>query len=559
MCRARQSIIAARLVATMTVAVVASACNGVIGEPDPPSTTAPSGSGDPTDEVLIAPYANSGWPTQHADSANDRHVPTALGDSYELGWSSLGSAVVLSSPIVGADGRILVTTALGPGHSNLHAFDAAGSVLWETEPWEPGPEAAGVDSCAGLFSPVADDEGDVYLTDCDQLWAFYPSGDLKWVIDLPAAPARSPYQEDTRQVPFNPLSGLMIQPAGELVGLTVFGQVIIVDRDDGEELVAPFTLPALPGGEVDVALQTPALWSGRDIDPDVIDPALQMLSGGVFPNPNPPAQDADGTVYVVARSDVSAEWMVYTLRIDRSESGEGSVFVNWSQTLGAAPASAPALSEDRSLLFVADRAGTVRAVDTESGVLRWTVEAGATGSPVAVSPDGPVLVATTTGDVVALADDGAVEWTSTVAAETASIYGTVDGLGGPTVQVVGSPVVTDHSVVLSLEVSYALGDDDGGDDVASRVPVHGEIVSLDAVDGARTSILATRRGDGNGQVTMSTINGVLVAPNSCARSTSSSTAFEEVAFRVRFAGYAVDDFTCGVDVFRPTDRPAATG
>lgn len=561
---------AARVGVALCVAIVGASCSGMLGDHNDASTTSTDAAGDPTEEVLIAPYARSGWPTQHADSANDRHVPTTTADGYELVWSALQNAVVLSAPTVGADGRMFVTTALGEGRRNLHAFDAAGSILWESDAWSAPDRTApdsdtsdsslGVDSCAGLFSPVIDDAGDLYLTDCDQLWAFHGSGELKWVIDLPEAPSRSPFQDESRSVAFNPLSGIMIQPNGELVGTTVFGQLLVLDRETGEETVPSFTLPALPSEPTVAAVANANLWAGRDIDPQIIEPALQLQVGGVFPSPNVAAQDSEGTVYMVARSDVGDGWTVYAVEIDRSAPEGGSIFVLWNQKLGAAVASSPALSNDREQLYVSDQGGTVWAVGAKSGAVAWTAEIDAAGSPVAASPGGLIAVATISGGVVALSDQGEVQWSADLGAVTA--YGEVDGLDGPIVRVVGAPVVTDSAVVANVEVSYAISDDSGSSSDEEipviGVPVHAEIVALSAQNGTRNSILATRYGDGNGQVTISTINGILVAPNSCARSTATSDATQEVAFRVRFAGYAADDMRCGVDAFRPTTRAAAT-
>ena len=132
-----------------------------------------------------APYSPGGWSTLHQGPDNRKLVPRAPIEGPYRRWTALAGASVLTAPTLSPDGRTLyVTTGKAVGHSNLHAFDLEGQILWQSEPWQSAER--GVDPCAILSSPIVDREGDVYIGDCNQLFAYRPGGELKWVVPLPA-------------------------------------------------------------------------------------------------------------------------------------------------------------------------------------------------------------------------------------------------------------------------------------------------------------------------------------------------------------------------------------
>ena len=130
-------------------------------------------------------YSPGGWATLHRGRANRKLAPkVTLGHDYRV-WTALAGSAVLTAPTMSPDGRTLyVTTGRAVGNSNLHAFDLDGELLWQSEPWR-GPEQ-GVDPCAILSSAIVDHHGDLYIGDCNQLFAFRSDGSLKWVVPLPS-------------------------------------------------------------------------------------------------------------------------------------------------------------------------------------------------------------------------------------------------------------------------------------------------------------------------------------------------------------------------------------
>ncbi|MEM9176006.1 MAG: hypothetical protein AAGC67_12295, partial [Myxococcota bacterium] len=120
-------------------------------------------------------YAAGGWSTLHRSPANRKFVPHAALDTARVNRHLLEGAAVLTAPTFTPDGNtFFVTTGRGPGASNLHAFDRDGQALWSAPAFTD--PASGVDPCAILSSAIVDEAGDLYLGDCNQLFAFHADG-----------------------------------------------------------------------------------------------------------------------------------------------------------------------------------------------------------------------------------------------------------------------------------------------------------------------------------------------------------------------------------------------
>ncbi len=176
-------------------------------------------------------------------------------------WTALEGAAVLTAPTLGPDGRTLfVTTGRSVGHSNLHAFDLDGALLWASTPWRDG--TSGVDPCAILSSAIVDREGDLYIGDCNQLFAFRSDGSRKWVVPLPAIQEGDWRPSESLSV--NALTTAILTADGDILGVTNFGDVIVVDRETGESksdsMRLPGHLPSAstgPSGSATRSAQTP--------------------------------------------------------------------------------------------------------------------------------------------------------------------------------------------------------------------------------------------------------------------------------------------------------------
>ena len=129
-------------------------------------------------------YARGGWSTHHRGPANRKLVGSVeLAKAYST-WTTLSGAAILTAPTVSPDEQTpYVTTGRAKGESNLHAMTLDGEPLWSAAAWTSPDD--GVDPCAVLSSPIVDAKGDVYIGDCNQLFAFRPDGEIKWIAPLP--------------------------------------------------------------------------------------------------------------------------------------------------------------------------------------------------------------------------------------------------------------------------------------------------------------------------------------------------------------------------------------
>ena len=245
-------------------------------------------------------YSPGGWSTLHRGPANRKwvgHVP--LADAFSS-WEVLAGAAVLTAPTMSPDGETMyVTTGRAAGHSNLHAYSLDGQRVWQAEPWSSPTE--GVDPCAVLSSVIVDGEGDLYIGDCNQLFAYHPDGRVKWVASLPL-----PREGDwivSPSLTVNALTTAAFTGEGDVFGVTNFGDVVIFDRSTGQRLNSPMRLPGHVPGESSVMPMPKTIFSDGLLDESIRDWAWQLLVGGAMPSANTPALDlSSGRLFVAATS-----------------------------------------------------------------------------------------------------------------------------------------------------------------------------------------------------------------------------------------------------------------
>jgi outer membrane protein assembly factor BamB len=356
------------------------------------------------------------------------------------------------APVIGPHGHVYQTAALGPGHSNLYAFDESGRLLWQAPAWKDN--ATGVNGCAGFNSPIVDTQGDVYVSDCNKLWAFHSDGTLKWVINLPAAPAGSPFQGPPQDVPVNPFIVAVFTRDGSVLGVTLFGQVVVVSRRDGH-LEAPIL--QLPGGVGNPVPSPPAsLFAGGFMDPALVNPLWQTALAGDVVSANTPAVDeSNGLVMVVATAPDPASGDLYALRFTPGDAPgqQGTVAIQFAAPVGAGSGSSPAIAPDDSQTYVTDNNGVLYAVNNTTGTVAWTASTDSVAQSVTVGPDGTVYVAGP-ADMFAFSQSGTQLWHTTFATTAASLLPAVPGLGGPIGQPSGPMTVTNNTLVEPMSFGY---------------------------------------------------------------------------------------------------------
>jgi hypothetical protein len=466
---------------------------------------AAAGDGDPP--PTSGAYAASGWATVHSEG-NRKYVPVTPAESYRSAWQALEDASVLAAPTIGPDGTVYATTGQGPGSSNLHAYSPEGDLLWETEPWE---DAAGFDSCAIVQSPVIDADGDVYVSDCNQVWAFQPDGAVKWVVDHPDAPDGAPWQGDERTVPFRPFVTPVLTSDGAVLGITVWNQVVVLDRGTGELRAPVFQLPATEAPPSNASMtKPPTLFAGGFADPELIDPVWELFWGGTMPQANTPVISAEtGRVFAVAATTADGgTGALYGIDYTPGEDGEpGSIEVAFETVVGAGSSSSPTLSLDEQLVYVTDEDGVLYAVDTAEGEVVCHADSGSNGGSPAAGPDGRVYLLGDQGAGMNAYDPGCEEaWDADLDRFAAAELPTDTPLGAPAWRVGGPPTITDDGLLAPVSLGYEVP-------LAGNTPfvaVAYRLVKFDQETGEVVAALAPESGESDGLTVLNLVNDTIV-------------------------------------------------
>ncbi len=184
-------------------------------------------------------YAQTTWPAGHRDSGNTDYVPLVMSRRNRIEKHLLKGHPIFWPPLSGPEGNLYVTSGKGQGHSNLHAFNSEGELLWKAAPQR---DLDDLDGYAIINAPVVARDGDVYVGDRNQLWAFRPNGEVKWVVEL------TPHGVDWG------FMTVVISSQGYVGGISSEGKVLFFRPDRGE-LAMPVL--DLPGGNGPPAEDTP--------------------------------------------------------------------------------------------------------------------------------------------------------------------------------------------------------------------------------------------------------------------------------------------------------------
>ncbi|MFO0688446.1 MAG: PQQ-binding-like beta-propeller repeat protein [Myxococcota bacterium] len=439
-------------------------------------------------------YSPGGWSTLHQGPDNRKLVPSAPIQGPYRTWTALQGASILTAPTVSPDGRTLyVTTGQSVGHANLHAFSIDGEPLWQSEPWQDADR--GVDPCAILSSPIVDVDGDVYIGDCNQLFAYHPSGALKWVVPLP--PRRDGDWSPSKKLPINALTTAVFTREGDVLGVTNFGDVAVWDRATGRLINEPKRLPGLLPPPTGLKLARSAFGGGL-LDPEIREWAWQLLMGGRMRSANTPAVDLQtGRVFVAATSKTPGKGALYALDVIHHRSlagtgewsdGESSDFegpevelrLAFSAEMGPGSGSSPALSIERHRVFVSDERGMLYSIDAKTGQDRGSIQTKAASAAAAVAANGDVIVLQSgPAALAAVTRKGAIRWESDLEELTRAQLPTSRMLGEPVALGNGNPTVVGGEVLVPVVYGYQTGS------AKRRIPwpVRSFLVAVDAETG----------------------------------------------------------------------------
>ncbi|MEB8326576.1 PQQ-binding-like beta-propeller repeat protein [Dietzia kunjamensis] len=436
-------------------------------------------------ETSGSPYAQTGWVTLHGDPGNRKQQLGVTPSADYSSWTALKGAAILTAPALLPNGNAAVTTGKAEGHANLHVLDRQGNVVWQAPEWEG---KNGVDSGAIISSPIVDTDGNIFVGDGDQFWSYSSDGDLRWVVDLPAAPAPNPYATDSRAI--NPFITAVFTNDGAVMGTTAFGQVLVFDRQTGELRAPILQLPGSMAKRHTATPMSPSMWSDGFLDPAIKDPLFQIIFGGIVQSANTPAVDVkSGRVFVAATDVEQDKGALYGLDVTPPAPGKpGSISIGFAAQMGPGSGSSPVLSPDGLTVYTCDDEGLLYAFDTRTGDLKWSAPSDATAAAVSVDADGNIYVLTNPGVATAFNAAGDKLWDADLTAVTAQALPVSDVYGAPTVRGNGNPTVVNGAVMLAVFYGY----DIPVQGTTVSVPVKNAIVELDPATGvARRTVQST--------------------------------------------------------------------
>ncbi len=433
-------------------------------------------------------YSPGGWPTLHQDAGNRRAVETAVDNRQYQTWQALAGATVLTAPTTSPDGqRIYVTTGQAAGKSNLHAYSIQGELLWQAEPWHTASDS--LDPCAVLSSPIIDRAGDIYIGDCNQLYAFTPDGAIKWVIDLPAAQALD--WKPAGEHPVNALTTAAFTADGDILGVTNFGDVIVVERSSGRQLNQPYRLPGrIPPYSTVVPLPD-TLFDRGMMDPDFKEWAWQLIFGGNMRSANTPAVAGNGRVFVVGSASTEGMGALYGLELIRGEQGL-RVEEAFITEIGLGSGSSPALSPDEHQVYVSDEEGWFYALDAQTGEITWQVQTRAAAGAAGVDDDGTIYALQANAPaVIAISALGKVLWQSDLGEQSRQLPSSWL-LGDPVAVGNGNPTITGDAILVPVIYGYKVPG------LTFNLPVKSTVAALDKNTGRGAGDIVSLPDDSSG-------------------------------------------------------------
>ncbi len=311
-------------------------------------------------------YAQSPWATVHADSSNSDYVPIPTSRDLVQSFHVLEGAALWTPPTLGLEGQIYIASGRGPGTSHLHAFSREGTLLWESPPQGSLDD---LDSAALISAPVVDEDGDVYIGDANQFWAFHGDGKPKWVVDFTGFGIEGPF-----------ITGMI---CGEHVGgISADGKVMLLRRADGKLAMPVFDLPGGVGPEGPAIPD--ALWAGGLVDPAIRDRAWEILRGHRFEIANSPAvHPRTGRIFIIG-SGIGREGRFYGIDVEADR-----LRLAFETPVPPGSGTSPAISRDGARLY-AMAEGEMFAIDTESGEPLWSIDVNGQDASPSVAPDDTV-------------------------------------------------------------------------------------------------------------------------------------------------------------------------
>ncbi len=318
-------------------------------------------------------YAQTSWASVHGDASNSDYVPLILSTELQAQWLALKSTASWTAPTVAPDGTLYITTGRGQGFSHLHALNRDGDVIWEAAPQSSLND---LDAMAVISAPLIDSDGDIYVSDSNQLWAYRNDGRVKWVSSLLDHGIGEPF-----------VTAILAGAKGQYVGgVSADGKVALFNRTDGKLAMPVLALPGIDGP--DGPKVPDALWAERLMAADIREPSWQMLRGYRYRVTNTPAVHAgSGRLFITASGLSPDHGQLFGIDV-----GPEGLVIAFATKVPPKSGTSPALSPDGRQVYAIGGGGILYAVDSLSGEVLWKVNTHGQDASPSVGPDNMVYV-----------------------------------------------------------------------------------------------------------------------------------------------------------------------
>ncbi len=294
---------------------------------------------------------SAAWPGMYGDSRNNSFADRDAASSLVPAWNRdlVGPNTV--APAISNRGVVSVTARTGAGCSTFNLELTVGRKTYCRR------DAPGAD----LQAPLVDQFDYTYLGIPGWLYSFNADNQVRWRYPTAGAP-------------------LWIKLAGDntVLAVTHLGQMVLVDTHDG----------VAAGAAIGLFPQVSANANGAGIEDCA-------TNGPGCPVSGPPAVDTKAERAFVVVGAAGGPSKVMAVDYDKNGGSRHDLRYAWERAdLPDGAIGSPALSADRSTLYVNLRNKKLAALDAKSGATKWTYDLGYQSTlPPSVAPDGTIIPA----------------------------------------------------------------------------------------------------------------------------------------------------------------------
>ena len=322
-------------------------------------------------------YTDTEWTAPHGGPRNDDLIDIGpLPKQYVFKFAGAEGATTLYGPSIGPDGTLYFTNGSDHETPNVYAYGQDGKLRWASEPWHTNGKADfdKVDACALWNSPIIDEDGHVYIADCNQLWSFTNEGNLRWVTKYPMSEEALAQDRplSVAGTSINSFGGIFFSidhdqshhADGFVGGVTFWGDIVVMDRHTGELVSPVVNLPGVPTNvEFSSSLFMASGFSARGVD----DAVWNFFQGLVESSNAPAVHPTNDRIYVTGWDDSlsdpsnpnsEAKGALYGFKLKprpiNTEGFSHDIVFDYKFVQGPRSGSSPTISPDGKTVYVTE-------------------------------------------------------------------------------------------------------------------------------------------------------------------------------------------------------------